>query len=87
MFEVSWKHLTSTFKPKLQLYGNRHASSTQPTSLDHFIVTSCLSFPGNFKKHCSKKNKFMVIDQCPFNVDSWSVPVDRRQVWHQQRIT
>lgn len=83
LFEVSWKPLTSKLKPKLQLHGNRHASSTQYSSVDHFIIITCLPGTGHVEKYRSKKNEFVVTDQCASYAHSRNIPGVLWPVWDQ----
>ena len=82
MFSVNWKDLPSNFKPKHQLHGNRHASSSQHSSLDNLIVITYLPGTGLVEKYCSKKNEFVVIDQCASYVHSRNIPAVLWPVWN-----
>ena len=82
IFDVSWKHLTSKLKPKLQLHGNRHASPTQHSSLDNLIVITYLPGTGDVEKYRCKKNELVVTDQCTSYAHSRNIPGVLWPVWN-----
>ena len=82
IFEVIWNRLTSDFKPKHQLHGNRHASPAQRTSLDNLIVITYLPYTGFDEKSSCKKIEFMVIDQYASDVDNRGISGFLWPVWN-----